>query len=242
MDWQPVVKTVEPFIVKIETQDGHGTGFICFRNDWAYGIATAAHVVDTAEQWHQPVRVRHYASNKTGFFADTERVIFVDKSQDSAMLLVPHADLVVPHEFIKLLPTDAPIAIGNEVGWLGFPGIAADTLCFFNGSVSARLEHRNAYLIDGVAINGVSGGPVIYAEPAHGPQIVGIVSAYHANRQRGDTLPGLLIAQDVSQFHEMINHVKSIDEAQKAKQRLEAEAKGEQGGQLEPPSKSILDS
>ncbi len=229
MDWQPLVKAVEPFIVKIETQSGHGTGFLCFRNEFAYGIATAAHVVDTAERWNQPVRVLHYASNTSVYFREDQRVIFVDRSQDSAMLLVPHSNLVVPEEFIRLLPPDAPIAIGNEVGWLGFPGIAPETLCFFNGSIAARMESRMAYFIDGVAINGVSGGPVIYADPANGAQIVGIVSAYHANRQMDGILPGLLISQDVSKFHAMINHVRSIDDARAEKERNEQQGKGEPG-------------
>jgi hypothetical protein len=229
MDWQPIVKSIEPFIVKIETQAGHGTGFICFKNDFAYGVATAAHVVDAAEQWHQPVRVKHFASGTHIFFNENQRIIFIDRSRDSAILLIPHSDLVVPHSLINLLPPNSPIAIGNEVGWLGFPGIAHDTLCFFNGSVSARLEPRMAYFIDGVAINGVSGGPVIYSDPAHGAQIVGIVSAYHANRQTEGVLPGLLIAQDVSQFHAMINHVKSMDDAKAEKQRNEQHGNGEQG-------------
>jgi hypothetical protein len=223
MDWQPVIEAISPFIVKVETPDGHGTGFVCFRNQWAYGIATAAHVVATAEEWQQPVRIRHYNSGQVELFQDAERVIFVDHHRDSAMLLVPHSGLEIPSELIKLLPANSPIATGNEVGWLGFPGIEPGTLCFFSGNVSARQAQRNAYLVDGVAINGVSGGPVIYAEPSKGAQIVGIVSAYHANRQRGDTLPGLLIAQDVSQFHAMIEHVNSLDDAAKEKQRLESE-------------------
>lgn len=223
MDWQPVIQSVEPFVVKVETQTGHGTGFVCFKNEWAYGVATAAHVVDDAEDWQQPIRLRQFSTNRTSFFKEDERVIFIDPLRDSAMLLVPHAALEVPHDLIELLPTDSPIAIGNEVGWLGFPGIEPNTLCFFSGSISARQEHRNAYLIDGVAINGVSGGPVVYTNPATGPRIVGIVSAYHANRQRGDTLPGLLVAQDVSQFHAMIDHVKSMDEAIAEKRRLDEE-------------------
>jgi hypothetical protein len=88
------------------------------------------------------------------------------------------------------------LPIGAEVGWLGFPAIAQYTLCFFSGNVSAWQEWRNAYLIDGVAINGVSGGPVIYSTPTDGVQIVGCISAYRANRATGEALPGLSIAQD----------------------------------------------
>jgi hypothetical protein len=87
--------------------------------------------------------------------------------------------------------------------------------------VSARQEFRKAYLIDGVAINGVSGGPVLYMTETEGVQIVGTVSQYRANRATGEALPGLLIAQDVSHFHDVLNHVRSIDEANIKKRELE---------------------
>jgi hypothetical protein len=81
---------------------------------------------------------------------------------------------------------------GIDIGWLGYPGIEPDTLCFFAGTVSARQTNRKAYLIDGVAINGVSGGPVFHCPTPDQVQIIGCVSAYHANRATGETLPGLL--------------------------------------------------
>jgi len=84
-------------------------------------------------------------------------------------------------------------------------------------------------LIDGVAINGVSGGPVVYSTEADGVSIVGVMSAYHVNRIRGDALPGLSIAQDVSHFHSIIKHMKSIDEARKKKEEDEkAKQKGDE--------------
>jgi hypothetical protein len=121
--------------------------------------------------------------------------------------------------------------IGFEVGWLGYPYIEPYVLCFFSGCISARREERKAYLIDGVSINGVSGGPVFYSNEADGVKIVGIVSAYKANRATGSALPGLLIAQDVSHFHGVIKHVKSMDEARKKKQELKEEEKNEKTGQ-----------
>lgn len=89
------------------------------------------------------------------------------------------------------------------------------------GNVSARQEFRNAYLVDGVAINGVSGGPVLFLTETEGVQIIGTVSAYQANRATGEALPGLLIAQDVSHFHDVLNHVRSVDEARNKKLEFE---------------------
>jgi hypothetical protein len=80
---------------------------------------------------------------------------------------------------------------------------------------------KNRYLIDGVAIHGVSGGPVVCVSLTDGVQIVGIVSAYMANRMQGDTLPGLLYAQDVSYFHETIDAIKTMDDARKKKKEAE---------------------
>ncbi len=76
-------------------------------------------------------------------------------------------------------------------------------------------------MIDGVAINGVSGGPVIHSTTTDGIQIVGTVTEYHANRATGEALPGLLIAQDVSHFHEVASKVQSMDEANKKRTELE---------------------
>ena len=136
--------------------------------------------------------------------------------------------LPFPKDLISLLPSQTPIGIGFEVGWLGFPAVAPHDLCFFSGNISARQEFRNAYLIDGVAINGVSGGPVLFSTETEGVQVVGTVSAYRANRATGEALPGLLIAQDVSHFHDVADHIRSIDDANKKKKELEEANKQEQ--------------
>lgn len=164
-----------------------------------------------------PIRATHYASNTFAFLKEGERAIHIDYNTDSAVLIFPKTNIPLPENLVPLLPIQSPVSIGEEVGWLGFPAIEPYTLCFFSGNVSARRDDRKAYLIDGVAINGVSGGPVIYNHP-DGVQIVGSVNAYRANRTYGDTLPGLLIAQDVSHFHGVIQHIRSID-AQKAQEK-----------------------
>ena len=94
--------------------------------------------------------------------------------------------------------------------------------------ISARLESGNAYLIDGVAINGVSGGPVFHCPDSERVQIIGCVSAYHANRATGEALPGLLRAQDVSHFHGVSEHIRSIEEAHARKLEFEAAQKEQQ--------------
>lgn len=223
MNWDQVVQKVTPYIVKIETPTGYGTGFLSFYNtdkSWC-GIATAAHVVSDADEWQKPIKIRQQGSDSVLFLQPDERVIYINWNTDSAVILFRKDNLQLPEVPIALFPVGASLGIGVEVGWLGFPAIESYTLCFFSGIISARQDFRKAYLIDGVAINGVSGGPVLHLTETEGVQIIGSVSQYRANRATGEALPGLLIAQDVSHFHDVFNHVRSIDEANKKKRELE---------------------
>lgn len=226
MNWNEIVTKVTPYIVKIETPEGHGTGFLCLysENRNFCGIATARHVVSYADQWQQPIRLQHYPSSKTGFLKESDRVIYPDPETDSAIILFRQDVLPqLPEDPIPLLPISVPLAIGAEVGWLGFPALAESTLCFFAGTISARQEYFHRYLIDGVAINGVSGGPVVYSTATEGVQIVGTISAYMSNRATGTTLPGLSIAHDVSHFHDTISSLRSLEEAKEQKQTQNVE-------------------
>lgn len=236
MEWDEVVARVTPYVVKIETPAGHGTGFLCLYNDNKsfFGVATALHVVSYASEWRQPIRLHHYPSSTTMFIKASERIIFVDRDTDSAVILAHPGKLNLPDDSLALLPSSSSLAIGSEAGWLGFPGLAPSTLCFFQGSISARQEH--AYLIDGVAINGVSGGPVFFWTRAAGVQIIGTVSAYFPNRATGDTLPGLAIARDVSHFHDTIKRIQTFDEAI-AKQQKQDEEQAQKNQPSAPASK-----
>jgi hypothetical protein len=222
MNWNEIVDKVAPYIVKIETPRGHGTGFLCLYNEnrTFCGIATAHHVISYADKWQQSIRILHYPSSQNVLLGEPDRIIFLAPDTDSAVILIQPGQLQLPENPIPLLPIDTALAIGAEVGWLGFPSVAPQTLCFFSGNVSARQEFRHAYLIDGVAINGVSGGPVVYSTPTEGVQIVGTISAYMS---REGAMPGLSVAQDVSHFHNIISQIRSWDEADKKKQEQPVE-------------------
>lgn len=221
MNWNDIVEKVTPYIVKIETPNGHGTGFLILYNEdhSVCGVATARHVVSHADEWQQPVRITKPMTACTHFAREGERVIFLDDTTDSAVILFfnnIHEQLEFPEALIPLLPPDKNIPIGVEVGWLGFPSIDPNTLCFFSGNISAKKS--SSYLIDGVAINGVSGGPVVYSSGTDGVQFVGNISAYMPNYREGSTvLPGLCIAQDVSHFNSTAGFVKSVDDAKRKK-------------------------
>ena len=125
MNWEQAVQKVTPYIFKIETPSGHGTGFLCLYNDTKafYGIATALHVVEHANTWKQPIRLTHYHSSEQLFLKDSEHIILTDWKTDSAVILFQKPTFELPGELIELLPLGTPLSIGYEVSWLGFPAI-----------------------------------------------------------------------------------------------------------------------
>ena len=68
------------------------------------------------------------------------------------------------------------------------------------------------YLVDGVAINGVSGGPA-FRLGVKSAELMGVASAYIPNRATGDVLPGVAVVRDVQEFHEFADRFRSMGEA-----------------------------
>src|SRR5262245_3376503 len=122
-NWNAIVEKVSPYVVKIETPTGHGTGFVCLYNEdkTFCGIATARHVVNYADTWQQPLRIHTHDFSQVAFLKETDRVIYLDTKTDSAVVLLYSSQLDLPKTLVPLLPSTTPLAIGAEVGWLGFP-------------------------------------------------------------------------------------------------------------------------
>ncbi len=235
MSWQDTINVVSPHVVKIETPTGFGSGFLAFYNhDSTFcGIATAAHVIAHADVWQQPIRISPSAGGGRLLQAQ-DRVIFIDYTNDSAVAFCLKGDFQLPESPIALLPVGEPCGIGIDVGWLGYPVLEPSTVCFFTGTISA--SGQSAYLIDGVAINGVSGGPVFRCVHSNHVQIIGCISAYHPNRATGETLPGLARAQDVTHFHGVAAHIRNIDEATAQKREFEKAQQQKLPTNPSPPS------
>ena len=231
MNWHLTVGKTAPHVFKIESPSGHGTGFLCFvgNNKKIMGIATARHVVDEENKWQQPIRVTNYELEYTKLLTVTDRVILDDESRESAVLLFDPGDLDLPENLLPLIPSDKIMKVGTEIGWVGFPAVEPNTLCFFSGVISAHIRNQTAYLIDGVAINGVSGGPVFtnmgedLGIDDEEPRIIGFVTAYMANRTSRETLPGLAVAQDVGHIQDVLSKLNSVEEAAEKKEQLEEE-------------------
>jgi len=214
IEWFEAVEKVRPYIVRILTPYGSGTGFIISHSvaGDVYGIATAAHVVAQAHDWELPIKIEHFDSGFQVTVRHSERAIFIDSNRDSAAVVFQPGDVKLPPSPPSLIDEGKILKVGVEIGWLGFPAVSPQNLCFFSGPISSHLEGDSGYLVDGVAINGVSGGPALwlgYKEFRY----IGVVSAYIPNRATGEPLPGLAVVRDVSQFYDIIKRFRSVDEA-----------------------------
>ncbi len=214
MPWYEAVDAIRSHVVRISTPRSSGTGFLLTNSQATpiCSIATAAHVVDNAHYWEEPIRIEHVYSGKSLMVRSAERALFLDSRRDTAVILLHRGDLSLPGQTLPLIPKGKYLRVGNDIGWLGFPAISTE-LCFFGGRISAWLQSDGAYLVDGVTINGVSGGPAFVVADKQ-PFIIGVVSAYVPNRATGKTLPGLGVVRDVVQFHDLVPKFASLDQAQ----------------------------
>jgi len=226
MEWQDAVKLLKPSIVQIITPTGRGTGFLVSHSttDPMCAVATADHVISDAHDWEQPIRIYYPLSGETLILHHNERAIFQDKPNDTAAVLFIKQKLSLPDTPPELIPEGKSVKVGVEIGWLGFPAVSPSTMCFFSGRISGRIADNQVYLVDGVTINGVSGGPAFVGDNTL--FVVGVVSAYIANRATGETLPGLSVIRDVKQFQQLARTFHDVDEARRKeeeeRQKIEA--------------------
>jgi hypothetical protein len=212
MEWEEAFKIVSSYVVKISSPDGMGTGFLVAysENKELCGIATAAHVVHQAHQWEQPIRIQHHLSDESELLGEEKRAVFIDESLDTAIIVSPSKYFDFPDQPLELTPEGTHVPIGKEVCWTGYPAIAPGNLCLFGGRISCWQEEKRAYLADGVAINGVSGGPAFHILPDGTISVVGVVSAYMPNRATGEVLPGLCVLRDVKQLQKLVKDLSSF--------------------------------
>jgi hypothetical protein len=213
--WHSIFEIVTPQIVRISTPRGFGTGFLLGRSPHGKfaGVATAAHVINEAHMWHEPIRLEHIASGKEIFLEHNKRGVRVDQNTDAAAIAFDSSLLnTLPQTPVPLMPKGKFLKIGNEVAWLGFPVNGMGKLCFFAGRVSSVLEKQQAYLLDGVIINGVSGGPVIASFYDGSYNFLGVVSAYRPNINPDGAWPGLGVATSAANFYAALEEISALKE------------------------------
>lgn len=210
-----MVEAVTPYVVRIWTPQGSGTGFIvsCSKTTPLCAVATADHVINHAHYWEEPIRIEQISTGKTLLLRQVDRAVNTKPKTDTAAIVFERKDLVIPGDGIPLIGKDRHYKPGVEIGWLGFPAIPRASLCFFSGRISAWLPApEDSYLVDGVAINGVSGGPAFTVES----KLMGVVSAYIPNRATGEPLPGLAVVRGVNHYHDLAQSFANIDQAKAA--------------------------
>ncbi len=211
MEWHQAVEIIRSHVVRIDTPSGRGSGFLVYREDCKkiVIIATARHVIEHAYEWREPLRLRHFASSKEVFLSPNSCVINTNPARDLAYIKFAASALPLPEHTIKYLEARKRLMEGNQVGWCGYPFVAPSSLCFFTGHISAWIEKDEAYLVDGVAIHGVSGGPVFRITEDNQIELVGLVTEYRPNYATGQALPGVSLIRAIGPFAE---HLAKLDE------------------------------
>ena len=213
-EWHEAIDQIEPHIFRIYTPDASGTSFLVSRSTvtTVCALATAAHVVSQAHYWEQPIRINQPYSGKTLLLRPGERAININPDLDTASIVFSNSEFELPESALPLMEEGYHLRPGVELGWLGFPAIPQAELCFFSGRISAYQETGSMYLVDGVAINGVSGGPA-FRPAVDTAELIGLVAAYIPNRVTGDILPGLSVVLSVAEYHDLAERFRSADEA-----------------------------
>ena len=197
--WAGAVKAIRDHVLLIETPGVRGTGFVIQPPPGTRfsTITTAMHVIVHAHEWREPLKLTHFPSGKQAFLDVNSRVINLNPSRDMAIIHFSAQELPLPNASVPFLEINKRLNEGVETGWLGFPAVAPSNLCFFCGHISAWLQPDEAYLVDGVAINGVSGGPAFMQDNNGKPVIIGLVTEYRPNFATGNVLPGVSLIRSI---------------------------------------------
>lgn len=242
MQWFEAIEKLRPYVFKIYTPEAMGTGFqIAYTSKSKLcAIATAYHVIAHSYKWGFPIEILHYDSKKSKMLrTSSDSAIFTHPNEDLAFILFNAEEMSIKTDSLDLIPPQKTLKPGVDVGWCGFPAVAPNELCFFNGYVSAYSEMYKGYLVDGVAINGVSGGPAFYTPyKTRELMICGVVTDYIPNRATGTTLPGLSVLRSVEPYQKDLEQLKTFDEAFAAAQKAKEEKIKSGEGIPVPPSSS----
>lgn len=183
--------------------------------------------MEHAKTWKQPIQLQHAESDDKIFLKDGQRALLLHRRRDVATIVVSEDLVRFADEIPETIEVGKRKKEGVELGWLGYPNVAPASLCFFSGRTSSYLEEEQAYLIDGVAINGVSGGPVFdrYQE------LIGLVTAYIPNMAHtAQALPGLCLAYDIESLRKVVEEFRTMDEAKDEEMRSPDTTDPNEGG------------
>jgi len=197
--WVEAAEEIAPHVVKLEVPDSAGSGFfVAYRKEGKQKIAviaTAAHVIEHAFKWSEPIRITGH--KRTVLLTPEQYHMFLSDGLDMAIIEVPWEAVDFPPNPLPSANPKDMLPAGSPIAWCGYPNIVEDVNCLFTGHISASIVDRGDYLIDGVVIHGVSGGPAFVCENSE-ITIVGLLSQYLPNRATGESLPGLGVVRSIA--------------------------------------------
>ncbi|MHB9028056.1 MAG: S1 family peptidase [Candidatus Latescibacterota bacterium] len=214
-EWAVALTEVKKHVYMIETPRANGTGFLLspdIRGHFMV-IATAFHTLSQAHRWREPIKLTHVSTGKDIYLEYNQRFVFEDARKDIALIVIYKERIEHPAQKLLSIPDDRVLREGVQIGWCGFPCVAPRILCFFTGYVSAWLPDEEAYLVDGVAINGVSGGPVFRLIDDEKPSLIGLVTEYRPNLSNGSPLPGVSLVRAISSISPLTRLLHEAEEA-----------------------------
>ena len=194
-----MVERVMPHVIKIETPEKSGTGFLAARDENNIFLITADHVIRHAHDWRVPIKVSR--GGEACVVEHSSRAISRRPDLDAATIwLKPVLEGLpsLPSAPLDIVPPDSSVRAGVQVGWLGYTFGHSEPLLYV-GHVAGHDASGNLYFVDGTVVPGSSGGPVFfYSVTQKRLCIMGCVSEYWASRKDGSTLPGVGIFRDVT--------------------------------------------
>lgn len=213
--WSKSIEHVTPLMFKIETSKGSGSGFYISSGFDTVAkkkiavIATADHVVHHAFRWNEPIELFQFnpPAHKKLFPGQYRQL---ENIEDDLALIIIDFDLFnFSVKSFKIVRPESVARIGVTVGWCGFPaipGIFENKLCFFSGCISAYLNEKGDYLIDGNVISGVSGAPAFTMSES--ATIMGVVTHYILT---GEKTPGLSLIRNLRPITQLISERTDVD-------------------------------
>jgi len=226
--WAKAVAAVREHTFLIETPGARGTGFVVPSPPGTTNVCvvTAWHVIQHANDWQEPIKLTNFPLNKEVFLDANSRGIDFNGDRDQAIIQFSATDLLLPASRLPLMNINQRLNEGVEAGWLGFPVVAPYNLCFFCGHISGWIQSDEAYLVDGVAINGVSGGPAFCQDDKENPIVIGLVTEYRPNWAGGTPLPGVSLIRSINPLVKHYEDLKKEIDAAKVQEIPGNQARG----------------